>query len=248
MTQVDYSKQKGVADEPHWNTFIQEIGGQLVAPLIKRPQIKNADYIFRSEKVIAELKIFETEFSHTPEMLRKIEPIIDKYEHIKSNSDIIKLNRAIIDELKAPLRRIINKANRQIKETKTEINCIDYYGLIICVNDGFKNVPPDIIMYMLGSILNGGYFSNTQSIVYLTNHYIEIPSNPYAVLYWSAVYKNNAPDEIVAFVDDLGRKWHDFTEKLIGPFEFRGETPDGSVVIGSSVVSGILRNKRYVGP
>ena len=53
---TDYSKCKSIADEPHWNDFVQSVGGELVHPLIKRQGVKNADYLFPANKVVAELK------------------------------------------------------------------------------------------------------------------------------------------------------------------------------------------------
>lgn len=247
MTDIDYSKQKGVADETHWIQFVQEVGGQLVAPLITRQNVKNADFLFKSRMVVAELKIFETEFAHTPEIMLKVEPLLAAYRASESQLEKIKIDRELESLIKKPLRRIINKANRQIKETKIELGLYGYSGVIICVNDNFRNVPPDIIIYMLQDIINESAYKNTNAIIYLTNHFVEFPNNPYASLFWTAVYKREPTDEIVDFVDDLGRKWHDFTEKKIGLFDYRRESPDRDID-GASVVSGPLRNNRYSGP
>ena len=51
MNDKDYSKMRGVVDEPHWQEFVQTVGGELVAPLITRQGVKNADFLFRSEMV-----------------------------------------------------------------------------------------------------------------------------------------------------------------------------------------------------
>jgi hypothetical protein len=48
---VDYSKLKSIADEPHWNEFVQSVGGELVAPLIKRQGVKSADYETEQEDI-----------------------------------------------------------------------------------------------------------------------------------------------------------------------------------------------------
>lgn len=82
MNQVDYSKKKGIADEQHWNKFILTAGGEPVGPYIKKPGVKNADYIFQAAKVVVELKILQTEFAHTQQTLKKVDALIEKYPGI----------------------------------------------------------------------------------------------------------------------------------------------------------------------
>lgn len=62
MTGSGASRFPLLADESHWNAFVVEFGGELIAPLIRQSGVKNADYLFRKQKVIAELKILQTEF------------------------------------------------------------------------------------------------------------------------------------------------------------------------------------------
>jgi hypothetical protein len=140
MNNIDHSKMKGVADEAHWNEFALASGGQLVAPLVKSTGVKNADYMFPATQVIADLKVLETEFVRRPGMLEKVNGILNK--SMTTDQSLRSLQSELIAILRKPLQRIINTANRQIKETRRELGLSSWSGLIICVNDGFRGVPP----------------------------------------------------------------------------------------------------------
>jgi hypothetical protein len=207
MDEIDYSKRRGVADEPHWNEFVLMAGGELVAPHIKRQGIKNADYMFPTARVIAELKIIETEFAHTEQTLEKVDALAAKYPNVSPDDATMPLHDELIQIIRKTLQRIINKANRQIKETKIEL------GL--------------------------------DALIYQTNHFVEIPSSPYALLLWAPMYSPRASDDLVTFVNDLGRKWRAYAESIAGPYDVSTEV-ETLDLSQASVVSGVYRNKRYV--
>ncbi len=80
MEDKDWSAEKGIADEAHFNEFVTEVGGVLVTPLIKREGVKNADYLFRDACVVGEHKIMETDFAQTPETLARVDAVFAKYK------------------------------------------------------------------------------------------------------------------------------------------------------------------------
>lgn len=242
----DYSQMRGVADEPHWNEFIQTIGGQLIAPLIKREGVQNADYLFPATQVIAELKVLETEFAHSAEMLARLDRLIEKHPGIDPDDPTLPLRREILLELKKPLQRIINKANRQIKETKAELGLPDHRGVLICVNDGFRGVPPSLVIGLIGHILSGTSYKSITAVIYQTNHYVELDELPYAALLWSPMYADAAGQDLVDFVNDLGRKWRAYSASIEGPPDFSEES-EWLDLHNATVVTGPYRNRRYQG-
>ena len=114
MAEIDYNQKRGIADEVHWNRFVLTVGGELVGPHIKSQGVKNADYIFPAAKVIAELKILQTEFAHTKETLQKVDVLIERYPGVNPDDATKPLRRELLLLLRKPLQRIINNANRQI--------------------------------------------------------------------------------------------------------------------------------------
>lgn len=245
MSEIDYSRMKGIADEAHWNEFVLSVGGEFVGPHIKRQGVKNADYMFPRAKVIAELKILQTEFAHTRHFQEKIDAIIKKYPNADPADPA--LRRELFMLLRKPLQRIITGANRQIKETKRELGLDDWSGVLICVNDGFRGVPPALPLGLLANILSKTSYTNTDAFIYQTNHFVELPDSPYAMLLWHPAYSDKASDKLVEFVNDLGRKWNAFADAVDGPYDIFEER-EITDLRHASVVSGVRRNRRYEGP
>jgi hypothetical protein len=245
MIDTDYSKLKGVADEPHWNEFVLTAGGEPVAPHIKEEGVKNADYMFPSARVIAELKILETDFAHTKETLEKVDALAEKYPGVHPDDRTQPLRRELLLLLRKPLQRIINKANRQIKDTKRALGLDQWRGITIRVNGGFRGVPPDLARGLIAHILSKTSYTNTDALIYQTNHYVELPDSPYAHLLWAPMYSDRAADDLVEFVNDLGRKWISYTQTKIGPFDAVHER-ESIDLSRASIVSGVRRNSRYV--
>jgi hypothetical protein len=241
MVDVDYSKLKSIADEQHWNEFIPTAGGELVAPLIKRQRVQNADYLFRASRVVAELKVLETEFAHTTGTLEKVSALLTNYGDESRQNFRPELTRV----LEAPLQRILKKANRQIRETKDELGLTGYRGVIICINDGFRRIRPETVRILLSDILAKESFSSAQCLIYQTNHYVEIAESPGAVLLWAPLYSPKASDDLVEFVNELGRAWRRYLHKTDGPFDFSGEYKDIDWS-RTHVVKGVWRQDRYI--
>lgn len=224
MDEKDYSRRKGVADEPNWQEFVLGLGGgELVAPLIARQGIKNADFLFRQARVVAELKVLETEFLDTESVRQKVVDAFNRYAGVGPEEQGSPLRRELLGIFKAPLQRIVNKANRQIKETKQELGLVGWRGIIIIVNDGFRGLPPGFVMGLIGSILAGKSYSSTDAFIYQTNHYVELADNPYALLLWAPQYAPKADRNLVDFVNDLGRNWRKFSEYKDGPYDYNEE-------------------------
>lgn len=244
---MDYSKMKGCAEEKHFNIFVPTAGGELVEPLVTKQGVKNADYLFRASRVICEHKILETDFAQTPEMLAKVEAAIAKHPNADFSNDRDPLFRELFSLLRIPIRRIIEKANKQIKDTKLLLSLTDHRGLVFLVNDAFKSAPPSIVMGIVRSILQEkDRYRSVDSVIYLTNHYVELSENDLANLLWVPIYKGYPSDALVSFVDNLGSQWAAYMEKTIGPFE---GTISGNGVNWNRahVVQGARRQERFEG-
>ena len=134
------------------------------------------------------------------------------------------------------IARIIKKANVQIRETKNHFSITESTGVLIFVNDGFTGLPVDIVAALCGDILTQSY-SSIDYFLYLTvNRYVEIVDSNKPKLLWVPSYSSRANDSLVDFIDDLGRKWFDFLEKEIGPFNSRTETSARDVLINSKAI------------
>ncbi len=223
VSDIDWSQRRGIADETHWNAFVPTAGGELVAPRIKRKGVRNADYMFPDSKVIIEHKLLQTEFAHSKEVLARVDALIAQYPDSLQGEEPPALHRGLLEVLSKPLQRIVNSANQQIKQTKAELGLADWSGILLCVNDGFRAVPPDVVIKIFGHILAKTSYSNTTAFIYLTNHYVELPDTPYATRFWHPLYSHDASPALQEFINDLGRKWRAFEADHGLPMDFSDE-------------------------
>ena len=246
LSDEDYSQMRSVADEDHWQEFVGRTGGELVAPLITRQKVQNADFMFRHDRVVIELKVLETEFLNAPSVAKKIEDAFDRNPNGDPNDLTGPLGRELFNILRAPLQRIIKKANRQIRETKQELGLAGWRGIIVMVNDGFRALSPDLVMRLCSDILAGESYSSADAFIYQTNHYIEVPESPYALLLWAPLYAENTGQDLVEFVNDLGRQWRKYAEDVDGPFDYNEEQVSMDLS-RSAVVAGPTRRWKTEG-
>ena len=232
MESVDWAGVKGIADELTLDRFIKKLGGQKVSEIIPAASFENADYLFPQQKVIIELKTLESEFGDTNEFKSKLAALTERFARegkLGGGSFLGKpypqeFVRAFIDLFRPPLARIAKKANRQIRQTKMQLNLGDARGVLLCVNDEFRGLEPQFIKGLFGRILHGSC-SSIDGFIYHTNHYVDIPSSEYAHLIWTTMYADGTPGSLVEFVDNLGRRWFDFCEAEGVPADERVEGP-----------------------
>lgn len=244
LSEDDLAQFKSCADENTFNDFVESVGGQRIDTLHPKLNFPNADYVFPDEKVIIELKTLETEVQNTDQFREKM-GIVHRKLYAKYRKTPLALDpkvtaeylKAFIELFRAPLARIVKKANSQIKSTKQNLNYADYQGILLLVNDSLKELPPRLILATLARILNGSS-SSIRAMIYLTNHYVVIPGDEYGRVLWVPLYADAEGDGLVDFVNRLGAQWFDYCESLGQPSDDRQAGPDisleGSRAAGSS--------------
>lgn len=233
--------------EDAWRDFVRSIGGTVVEDVIPEPRtFENADFAFLSKSIVAELKEIETEFSSTAAfekgfslLMRRLfaenpdwRPALfggdDDYPEW-FHSDFVRIFRP-------PLQRILKKANKQICETKEHFEINLPSGTLLLVNDGFTSISPALVRGLAGDILTHS-FSSIDCCIYLTvNRYVAIGGSDEPKLLWAPMYSDRASDELVEFINALGRQWFDFLELRVGPFTSRTETENSDLLQGSESI------------
>jgi hypothetical protein len=236
MAEIDYSEQQGCADEKHWRDFVESVGGELIDTLITTPGVEQADFLFRKENVVIELKVLETEFMSGETMQKRIGRAFSSHPGSDPGDPHQPLRRELLTIFGAPLQRIVKKANRQIRSTVQELGLSGAQGLVVCVNNNFRAPPPMLVMGLLCDALGGAHYNSIHGLIYQTNHYVELPTSPYAHLLWVPAYSERANEALVSFVDNLGRKWRQYAEAVDGPFDVSEEGPSANFAIRSALV------------
>jgi hypothetical protein len=230
----DVGPHEPIPIEGTWRAFVREIGGTVVEDVIPEPRnFENADFLFATAGAVIELKEIETEFSNAPGFLQRFDILMNRLVKEDPNWRPLLFGGTgnyptwfypeFIRIFRPPISRILKKANRQIRETKIHFNIQKPSGILLFANDGFTAIGPNPICALASEMLMHSY-SSIDCFVYLTvNRYIEFPDSEVPRLLWAPTYSNRAPDSTVKFIDDLGRKWFDYLERVIGPFTDRVE-------------------------
>jgi len=207
--------------------------------LIPLPRtFENADFLFPSLQVVAELKEIETEFDRSVAFRDGFRSLVERVMKedpgwrpllFGGSGEYPKwFSRELIRLFRPPVSRVLKKANRQLRETKSHFNISTPTGMLVFANDGFTALEPHFVRSLACNLLVDSY-SSIDCFLYITvNRYVEVAGSDVPRLLWIPSYSDRAPDALVQFVDDLGRKWYDFLETKIGPFTLpREEIPQG---------------------
>lgn len=244
LSEDDLAQMKSCADENTFNAFVVSVGGQRIDTLHPKLTFLNADYIFPAEKIIIELKTLETEVQKTDQFREKM-GVVHRKMHEKFNKTPMSLDpdvsaeylKAFIELFRAPLARIVKKANSQIKSTKQNLSYADHQGILLLINDSLKELTPRLMLATLARILNGSC-SAIRAMIYLTNHYVVMPGDEYGRVLWVPLYADAEGDGLVDFVNRLGAQWFDYCDSLGQPSDDRQVGPDisleGSRAAGTS--------------
>lgn len=240
MSDTDFTPHQPVDAEEFFTDFVHKNKGELVANRFSHPpKFYNADFYFPENNVITELKCLKTDFPLLPDYQAKVFNLIEKaVKNGAVNQDVIWGKQSYTNEFtaqyyrifKSPIQRILEKANKQIKNTKKELELESAEGLVILVNDGLYGVAPLATVSIIAKILTHLYTS-IDGFVYLTlNKYLEFSDDDYARLLWIPCYSERASSSLPEFVNDLGRKWFKHLDGNLGSFDSHIESGDGAIL------------------
>lgn len=215
--------------EATWREFVKSASGQVVEELVPEPRtFQNADFLFPSAGVVAELKEIETEFDRSDAFRTGFRSLIHRVMKEDPTWRPALLGGSgkypnwftgeLVRLFRPPISRVLKKANRQLRETKAHFGVSTCTGMLVMVNDGFTSLEPHFVRSLACSLLVDSY-SSIDCFLYVTvNRYVEIEGSDVPRLVWFPTYSERAPNSLVSFVDELGRSWFKFLEAKIGPF------------------------------
>lgn len=196
--------------------FVSGFGGEV---LTETSDTKIADYIFRTHKIVAELKCLMED--QTKAMNERVASAVKEWLHeggkIPAGYDSSKpleiatapkeIADRWLDILKAPIENFIRDANRQIRETKRRLNLPDAQGLLLVFNQGnaLHNRPTDFRL-LTASVLRkrnkdkGRRFPHIHGLVYFS--YDSVKTEKENMNFWLALHlKADATEDMTQMVD-----------------------------------------------
>ncbi len=234
-------ERKHIDIETAFGDFVEEFGGEIIHKSLSANPSDNADYLFRDESVIAELKVLRKNFLGSNDDEDKMFKLYQKWER----AGLIDLNRLLRirrkeerlpdeckrdlgDLIKEPIEGIIKKANKQIRESKKYFGLPDAKGLLLLANDGSYALGYETMSWLLQRILFAGLFSSIDEIVYFTvNLNLHKPgTNSYGPI-WQHFKREGMGRTSQGFQQNLRDGWFEFFGRIVGQsmvkFEISGD-------------------------
>jgi len=227
--------------EPLWNNFVESLkDGQRVDDyLSKSPNFNNADYVFKNDSIVIELKEIVEDFMSNKRFINKYIELVNKVVQENPSWKPSMLGgdgkmpdwffKEFIKICRRPLDNILKKANKQLRETKEYFNIECNTGVVVIVNDGFVSLEHLYIQATISNLLVYSY-SSIDCLVYTTvNRYVEIEGTDIPRLLWVPMYSEKASDDLADFINELGKEWFNYLEKeLEQPWTDKIITDDGA--------------------
>lgn len=162
--------------------FVEEYGGVVSDRMGHAPdKPENADYIFHEAKVVAELKLLREDPFTNKDFLKsrdkkQREWLQKGYITEEQLNQVTKINqlpdkcyRDIVKLYTRPIKYHLEKANKQIKATKQNMNLPGYKGLVFITSDGNYFLEPRHVRRIAADILNNStIYKSINTGVYLT--------------------------------------------------------------------------------
>jgi len=214
--------------EETFKELVRDYGGVVLEDkLPKSPDFKNADYVFHFEKIVAELKCLTVDNIYSVENQTKVNDLLQKWfnegniqtnkidEHTWSRLPR-ELQTRICEITTKSIRRRIQTANAQIRETKRALHLDDYLGLAVLANDGISSLPPAAFIHAAYLALAHD-FSEIKYFIYLTtNLFTQLRGVPMPVVFWIGFDMQKGPKMDGKFIDRLGANWRRLVSRKTG--------------------------------
>lgn len=236
--------------EQYFSEFVEFYGGEIIEKLennlTDRP---NADYLFNSPEIIAELKCFQKDIFSGKDEFPRIQKLIHKWSSKKMISNLQLQNyifragplpKKCIDELidlaSRTIERAIHKANKQIETSKHAMNKKNASGVLFLANDGNYFFDTHGFLNIISTLIERKFKNPSFDVViyFTVNQATWTPEDNLDHTFWIPMYtridkeKETVKDDpLWTFVNDIGRKFLNdfFTLKT-------GQIPKGKEIEG----------------
>ena len=215
--------------EPTFNAFVKQYGGELISEIISSsPDFPNADYLFRKENVVAELKVLTEDKLHDPESQKKFGELFRSWvergiippqqmpRFLDSKDYPVTCQKEMYNIWSPPVEQQLKKANLQIRETKKRLGIETAKGLLLIANDGNLALPPLALLHILFKSINSKFRSINTFVFFSANMFMRIAETQKPALPWFVGTRGDGGDVPEIFTKSLGDAWGIFLEKYQG--------------------------------
>lgn len=247
---MDQKGKRPIDIDIEFAACVRKVGGEVLADRFgPSPAFENADYAFLEDGVVAELKRLERDTRSEPTFLARVSqlhqqwvregkvspPALPGRQRVSTKDIPRECAQEIENILVSRVRRVVEKANKQIKRTKEVLRTPNAKGLLLLANDGDIIFELDGVLHSLDRVLRGKY-RHINSVIYFTaNQSVQGPGIPQPAKIWIAPLINDRPaiDRSPvedAFLEKIKTGWFNHCATITGfpvlAFERRDDSPE----------------------
>ena len=205
--------------------FVADFGGELSDEIHANSaqQPENADYIFRDDNVVAELKCLEDDPLSFKNYTRLNQTLLRagmvQREIALWAAGMIPLppkgGLALIQQFRKHIQRIARKANRQINSSKTNQQLPTASGVLLIANDNNYLFSAWYKFVLISDVMAHHHASSsiTAFVFFSPNVPTRIPGSLRDHHPWMPSYQEGAADSLQHFINRLGHEWWIYSTK-----------------------------------
>ncbi|MDB5985167.1 MAG: hypothetical protein JWR16_220 [Nevskia sp.] len=202
---------------------IGAIGGVHVRSIVgDSPAFENADFLFGADSVVAELKsldedkildegviqgaseLYLQELPNDPTL-----PIIFGEVLTTTAGRSEAFARKIAALYEKPIKRMVEKANRQIKDTVAALNVPMARGLLIIANNRHSAIDPAHAHYLLQRVLRRQTYGSINAVVYMSaGQKVTLPGAQHPVDVFFELRRDRLPPVQPDFITKFREVWY----------------------------------------
>jgi len=232
-----------IDSEKLMDEVVRAVGGQRVREIVgDNPPFDNADYLWMKDRIVSEMKNLEKDFLSDPAVSDKMHEMYNRWRDENKDVPIMYVERVLrTDQLPVECAReligifkdklesaVLRKANRQIRDTKENLNQPEALGLLLLSNEGNFTFDPAMVAHVLCHSLGSKFSSIEHVILFSANLKVQTASSAPAPLFASIRFPNRR-QPTPEFLKRLGSSWFEALSAATGekfpPFTFSEPSP-----------------------
>jgi hypothetical protein len=214
--------------ETEMREVVRSMGGIVLQDTFSSPpNFDNADFVFHEDKVVVELKCLTEDNVRSDSNEAKVANLWRRC-HVKglvtsrrqNATDWQALPKTIQNQIyeirTRTIKKRIQKANLQLRETKEHLGLGDYRGVVLLANDGIRSLSASAFIHAAQLALRRD-FREVRHFVFLTaNLFTQIRDERRASLFWIGFDMKDDDPIPNAFLDRLGAAWRTHYQRVAG--------------------------------
>jgi hypothetical protein len=153
--------------ENEFNVLFEGLGYSRVSEIVGHsPTFANADYVNADKGIVVELKIIDKDFFENGGIIESLNTFVTVPKNIDEEGfrqytfSLPNKNReGKVDTMEEPLRRVLKKANKQLRETKTELLKGEGIGFIVIALNMKTLIDPEKIRELVANLVSREFSS-----------------------------------------------------------------------------------------